>query len=360
VTTSAEVSFLQDGAQRAERVAKELADFFSAAQRSLDIAIYDINLRDQPADQVRSAVRAAAGRGVAIRLLYNVDFPNPIPVPPPSQADMSFIESLGILSKPVPGIPSLMHHKYIVRDAGTDAATVWTGSTNWTNDSWTREENVIVRLPAAALAAEYARNFDELWTSGRVDGTGKYDLAGVPVPFDGGPIKAHVFFAPGRGRQMAHVIANRISHAKRRIRVCSPVITAGVVLGTLGDLLHSSHPDFKGVYDRTQMAEVLRQWRVDPHAGWKGPAFQAVSTGLPFASKVTTPYSPTSVHDYMHAKIVVVDNTVLTGSYNLSHAGEENAENLLELDSAPLADRFVTYVDAVFARYAPTAAAAPQ
>jgi phosphatidylserine/phosphatidylglycerophosphate/cardiolipin synthase-like enzyme len=62
----------------------------------------------------------------------------------------------------------------------------------------------------------------------------------------------------------------------------------------------------------------------------------------------------------MHAKIVVVDNTVLAGSYNLSHAGEENAENLLELDSAPLADRFVAYVDAVFARYAPTRAAAPQ
>jgi phosphatidylserine/phosphatidylglycerophosphate/cardiolipin synthase-like enzyme len=357
VTTSAEVSFLQDGAQPADSVAGELADFIAAAQRSLDIAIYDLNLRDGPADQVQAAVRSAAGRGVAIRLLFNVDFPNPIPVPPPSQADTAFIESLGIASKPVPGVPSLMHHKYVVRDGGTDAATVWTGSTNWTNDSWTREENVIVRLPAAALAAEYARNFGELWTTGRVDGTGKYDLAGVPVPTVDGPIKAHVYFSPGRGRQMAHVIANRIGHAKRRIRVCSPVITAGVVLGTLGDLVHSAHPDFKGVYDRTQMAEVLRQWKVDPHAGWKGPAFQTVSSSLPFASKVTTPYSPTSMHDFMHAKIVVVDNTVLTGSYNLSHAGEENAENLLELDSAPLANRFVAYVDAVFARYATAAAA---
>jgi phosphatidylserine/phosphatidylglycerophosphate/cardiolipin synthase-like enzyme len=108
------------------------------------------------------------------------------------------------------------------------------------------------------------------------------------------------------------------------------------------------------------MAEVLGQWRVDPHATWKGPAFQAVSAALPFASKVTTPYTPTSVHDFMHAKITVVDNTVFTGSYNLSHAGEDNAENLLELDSAPLADRFVQFVDAVFARYAQTPAAAPK
>ena len=108
------------------------------------------------------------------------------------------------------------------------------------------------------------------------------------------------------------------------------------------------------------MAEVLGQWRVDPHAGWKGPAFQMVSTALPFASKVTTPYTPTSVHDFMHAKITVVDNTVLTGSYNLSHAGEENAENLLVLESAPLADRFVEFVDSVFVRYAQTPAAAPK
>jgi len=360
VTTSLELSFLQDGAQPADKIADELAGFINAAQRSLDIAIYDLNLADGPADQVRAAVKGAAGRNVAVRLLYNVDFPNPIPVPPPSQADTAFIASLGVPTKPVSGVPDLMHHKYIVRDGATDAATVWTGSMNWTNDSWTREENVIVKIPSPALAAEYAKNFGELWETARVEGSGKYDLAGVPIAYEDSFVKAHVFFAPGRGRQMAHVIADRIAHAKHRIRVCSPVITAGVILGTLGDLLHRTHPDFKGVYDRTQMAEVLGQWRVDPHATWKGPAFQAVSAGLPFASKITTPYTPTSVHDFMHAKITVVDNTVFTGSYNLSHAGEDNAENLLELDSAPLADRFVEFIDAVFARYAATPAAARQ
>ena len=360
MTASLEVSFLQDGGQSAEQVAAELAAFLEPAQHTLDIAIYDLNLTDGPADQVRKAIMAAAARGVAARLLYNVDFPNPIPVPPPSQADTAFINSLGVPTKPISGIPDLMHHKYIVRDAATDAATVWTGSTNWTNDSWTREENVIVKLPSTALAAEYTKNFDELWETGRVEGTGKYDLAGVPVAYQDDAFKAHVFFAPGRGRQMAHVIADRITHARRRIRMCSPVITAGVILGTLGDLAHRPHPDFKGVYDRTQMAEVLGQWRVDPHATWKGPAFQAVSAAFPFASKVTTPYTPTSVHDFMHAKITVVDNSVFTGSYNLSHAGEDNAENLLQLDSAPLADRFVAYIDAVFAHYAAAPVPAPK
>jgi phosphatidylserine/phosphatidylglycerophosphate/cardiolipin synthase-like enzyme len=360
VTSTLEVSFLQDGGQRAEDVATELSSFLGAAQRSLDIALYDLNLSGAAADLVKSAIMAAAGRGVAIRLLYNVDFPNPIPVPPPPQPDTAYIQSLGVPNRPVPGVPDLMHHKYVVRDRGTETATVWTGSTNWTNDSWNREENVIIRLPSAGLAEEYSRNFEELWTTARVEGTGRYDLAGIPVATANGPVRTHVFFAPGRGRQMAHLIADRIAHARHRVRICSPVITAGVILGTLADLARSRHVDFKGVYDRTQMAEVLGQWRVDPHAGWKGPAFQMVSTTLPFASKVTTPYSPTSVHDYMHAKVTVCDNTVLTGSYNLSHAGEDNAENLLELDSAPLADRFVAYVDSLFARYSAPVPAAPK
>jgi phosphatidylserine/phosphatidylglycerophosphate/cardiolipin synthase-like enzyme len=360
VSPSLEVSFLEDGAQPAERTAGELAAFIDRAQRTLDIAIYDLNLSGPPAEQLRAAITGASRRNVAVRLLYNVDFPNPIPVPPPPEPDAIFIGSLGVPARAVSGIPSLMHHKYVVRDAGLETASVWTGSTNWTNDSWRREENVIIRLPSTGMAAAYVRNFEELWSTTRVDGSGKYDLSRVLVPYQDAQVKSRVLFAPGRGRAMAHLVASRLAHARRRIRLCSPVITAGVILGTLGDLTRKGHIDFKGVYDRTQMAEVLAQWRVDPHADWKAPAFLSVSRSLPFASKVTTPYSPASVHDFMHAKIAVVDSTVLTGSYNLSHAGEENAENLLELDSAPLADRCAAFIDTVFARYASSAVPAPQ
>ena len=97
-----------------------------------------------------------------------------------------------------------------------------------------------------------------------------------------------------------------------------------------------------------------------PARDLEGTSFPGGEHCVPLRPKVTTPYTPTSVHDFMHAKITVVDNTVFTGSYNLSHAGEDNAENLLTLDSAPLADRFVEFVDAVFARYARTPATAPK
>jgi phosphatidylserine/phosphatidylglycerophosphate/cardiolipin synthase-like enzyme len=351
VSSALELTFLEDGGQTADQIAGQLADYIGAAQKSLDIAIYDLNLSGGPADQLQTAIKGVAARGVAVRIVYNVDYPGPIPVPPPSQADPAYIESMGVPHRAVSGIPELMHHKYIVRDVGAEQAGVWTGSANWTNDSWNREENVILRLPSPDLARLYEKNFTELWEGGQVEGTGKYDLGAVSVPGAQGPVRTQVLFSPGRGRRMSHEIASRIAHAQHRIRICSPVITSGVILGTLADIAHGRAPDFKGVYDRTQMEEVLGQWAVDPHAGWKGPAFKMVSSALPFASKVTTPYSPTSVHDYMHAKVVVVDNTVFTGSYNLSHAGEDNAENVLQLDSPSLADEFAAFVDRVFAHY---------
>ena len=76
-----------------------------------------------------------------------------------------------------------------------------------------------------------------------------------------------------------------------------------------------------------------------------------VLTGAPFSGKRSTPYAPGSVHDYMHAKVTVADDTVFVGSFNLSHSGEMNAENVLEIEDAALADRLADFVDETRARY---------
>jgi phosphatidylserine/phosphatidylglycerophosphate/cardiolipin synthase-like enzyme len=49
----------------------------------------------------------------------------------------------------------------------------------------------------------------------------------------------------------------------------------------------------------------------------------------------------------MHAKIVVADDTLFAGSFNLSHSGEKNAENVLEMKDSELASRLSAYVDEV-------------
>ena len=41
----------------------------------------------------------------------------------------------------------------------------------------------------------------------------------------------------------------------------------------------------------------------------------------------------------MHAKVVVADDTTFVGSFNFSRSGERNAENVLEIRDAAVADR---------------------
>ena len=53
----------------------------------------------------------------------------------------------------------------------------------------------------------------------------------------------------------------------------------------------------------------------------------------------------------MHAKLTVADDVVFLGSFNLSRSGETNAENVLEIADAGLADELAAYVDALRARY---------
>ena len=53
----------------------------------------------------------------------------------------------------------------------------------------------------------------------------------------------------------------------------------------------------------------------------------------------------------MHAKVTVADDQVFVGSFNLSHSGELNAENVLELQDPQLADRLAAFVDQVRGRY---------
>ncbi|MHB8572269.1 MAG: phospholipase D-like domain-containing protein [Candidatus Dormibacteria bacterium] len=343
------VTFLEDGGQPASSVADRLVAFMEPAARSLDIAIYDLNLSPELEGRLEAALSAAQRRGVKVRLAYNSDHPAQLVYPPPSRTTPDALARLGVDTAAIPGVPDLMHQKYIVRDAGTASAAVWMGSTNWTTDSWTREENFFAAIDSADLAADYARDFDDLWAHRNVSASGHFDCDGHTLAVDGRQVPVRAFFAPGRGRAMSRAVADAIHAATRRVRICSPVITSAPVLAALSEL--PSTVDCRLVYDRTQMAQALRQWREADPLAWKARMFEAVMTAHPNASKVTTPYAPGSVHDYMHAKLTVADDIVIAGSYNLSHSGEMNAENVMEIRDTALAELFAGYVDRVFERY---------
>jgi phosphatidylserine/phosphatidylglycerophosphate/cardiolipin synthase-like enzyme len=124
------------------------------------------------------------------------------------------------------------------------------------------------------------------------------------------------------------------------------------VLGTLAQRIADGSGDIAGCVDATQVGEVLRQWQAEQSVAWKIPLLRQVLAGA-FSGKNSTPWAPGSLHDFMHAKVVVADDTAFVGSFNLSHSGEKNAENVLEIADAQVARQLAAYVDEVRERYPP-------
>jgi phosphatidylserine/phosphatidylglycerophosphate/cardiolipin synthase-like enzyme len=334
---------LTDGGQQPAEVAREVSAFLDAADRSLEIALYDLDLGAGTEEIVLGALEAAAARGVGVRLIYNVDQRLPIPVPPPPRFKPEDIERLSVPTRAIAGIPDLMHHKFAVRDG----RTVWTGSTNWTDESWSREENVIVTVDSEELAEAYVLAFEQLWRAGDVAESGRVEPRRVHI----GETLVRPWFCPGFGDSLSHRVAKAIGRARKRVRICSPVITAAPILGTLAQVASDGNVDVAGCVDLTQVQEVLVQWRENGVSGWKIPLLLTAFEHAPFSGKRSTQWTPESVHDYMHAKVTVADDVVFCGSFNLSHSGEQNAEDMLEIHDAALAGQLAAFVDEVRARY---------
>jgi len=240
-----ELHTLTDGGQRPAAVARKIAEYVAATRVSLDIAMYDVRFETDAGGLVLASLLAAHQRGVAIRLLYDVAHPGPIPVPPPPETAPEALEALPMATRGIAGIPDLMHHKFVVRDG----ESVWTGSTNWTDDSWSRQENVVVTVRSPEIAYAYTLAFDELWERGAVEGTGEVE----PRPEDVDGARVRAWFCPGHGEPLAHRIAKHVGKARERVRIASPVLTSGPILATLVEVVNERRCDLAGVVDDTQV-----------------------------------------------------------------------------------------------------------
>jgi len=353
-TNDLAVRFLMQGGQRHEEILALLTEYIGGARQTLDLALYDCRLSAALGAALARALRERAAVGVQIRIVYDADKPTP----PQLQAGMdpaepgtgAFIQSLGFPFRRIGG-PKLMHHKFIVRDAGGDDPRVWTGSMNFTDDAWTLQENNIVVFASAALAAAYARDFADLWRERQNDDTGAFDVPPIALRYDGAPLTAQLYFSPGRGEAIDAAVAAWVAAATRRVRICSMLLNSGALLNALVGLLDAGQVAVDGLYDRTQMGDVLKQWATVPDNLWKIGAVGDIVARANLAGKVSHRYRPDTPHDFMHNKVLIVDDTVITGSYNFSRSAQFNAEDLLILDSPALAARYGAYLDRLVARY---------
>jgi phosphatidylserine/phosphatidylglycerophosphate/cardiolipin synthase-like enzyme len=365
MTTAPDVTFLRDtqhggAADQAGTTAAKLAAFAAAATKSLDIAIYDFRLSDPGlAGTVVDAFTDAAARGVTVRIAYDAGKPDTAdaktfaalqadPAPPGTAEWVTdHFADTAVATEAITAGRQLMHSKYIVRDAGgSGSPAVWTGSTNFTDDAWNRQENNIIILPGAAIAADYRKDFDQMWTAGAITGSGAHD-AGT-APFGAGTVGWD--FSPADGSAIDHALTERITKANRRILLAAMVLTSHRVLAALADAI-TRGVAVSGIYDGGQMDPIVKDvWEPEPHDAAVLADWRTVAAHL--ARKNSTPYTPTSVHDFMHLKVLITDDELTTGSYNFSANAERNAENQIHLDDPGTVSAYADYITAVAAAYA--------
>ena len=161
------------------------------------------------------------------------------------------------------------------------------------------------RWPRPSWPSAYARDFEQMWARGRVDERDSFD---APTRSPPGARACARGSAPAAAPSSPTAFAKRIGAARHgACGSASPVLTAGPILGTLNEVLAEGGLDVAGVCDATQIAQVFDQWERNPRSHWKAPLLHRALEV--FHGKRSTPYTPDSIHDFMHAKITVADDT---------------------------------------------------
>ena len=351
------VRFLEEDRQRPTEVTGWLADFIGATRRSLDIAVYDCRLSEGPATMLRRMIASRINAGVRLRLVYDAgDKPQSAAaideqgVEPAPRSEPDRVAELGLprgAARAVLGDQALMHHKYVIRDG----ESVWTGSLNLSDDSMRRMENLILTVDSPTIAAHYSRDFVQLWGTGKIVASGDFATEPVELRYGAVPARVDVDFSPGRGLAINAAIADRVAAARRRVVVCSMLFTSTRLIRALDGLVRRGDVALEGVYDGTQMAGVLDQWRSRPELAWKVEAVARIVEAGRFVAKASEPFRPGQSHNFLHVKALVVDDMVMAGSHNFSHSAQANAENVVYIRSAALADDLVAYARRLQIRY---------
>lgn len=290
---------------------EELAAFINTAQKSVDMAIYQLDL-----DNVTQALIEAKERGAKVRLVTDVDILDD------SKENASFkkLKKAGIQT--VGGNPNaIMHNKFVV----VDGKAVWAGSWNFTENDTYRYNNNGVLIQSPELAHNYTVTFEKMFED-KLFG-GKRDPGGTTPVLTISGHTVENYFAPEDG--VAEKIIARLKKAEKSIQFMAFSFTDDQI----GDVLRKQAKaglEVRGVFETTGSETEYSEY-----GRLKKAKQDVLQDGNPYL---------------MHHKVFVVDGqTVILGSFNFSQNAEKsNDENLLIIDDANLAGQFQAEFERVY------------
>src|SRR5512138_1840256 len=173
---------VNDPANWQSSIEGRLIDKINAAQTSIHIASFEFDLTP-----VAEALVAAKQRGVDVRWVTD-DESGLEADEEPDRGQFAMLQSAGIEVRS-DDRSALMHNKFWI----FDERTVWTGSTNITENGVFKQDNNTIVIQSPELAAIYEREFQEMW-DGQFGPTSPSQLSNQAVMINGSGIA--VIFTP--------------------------------------------------------------------------------------------------------------------------------------------------------------------
>jgi len=279
----------------------KVAASFDAAQKTLDVAVYEFNLTS-----LSDALIRAAQRGVRVRLVTDTD-------------SMQEETIQALLTAGVPVVDdqrsAIMHDKFVVMDS----SVVWVGSMNFTVNDAYKNDNNFMRISSTHLAQNYTAEFEEMFGQ-REFGPGS--PANTPNPslnLNGTQIEN--YFSPDDG-VAAHIL-DVLNSAQKSIYFMAFTFTRTDFTDVMIARAQAG-VTVQGVFEKRQIAAGADQaWNALTNAG-----LEVRQDGNSFT---------------MHNKVIVVDGQiVVTGSYNFTKAAEDsNDENVLIIHNPEIAAAYM-------------------
>ena len=205
-----------------DAISARLVALVDGARATVDVAAY--NFDHAP---LASALRRAHARGVRVRVVTDIDTQHPSLLSPRPEYFWAAVNG-----------PGLMHHKFVVVDAGDPAvATVLTGSCNFTDANIYRFYNDVLILRSPVLAQAYTQEFELLWGSDTALPNGRDRRAGSdkprrsPTTFAVGELQGALYFSPNdevTDRIVAEVGAARTSIGVQLLILTNDAIAAAL------------------------------------------------------------------------------------------------------------------------------------
>lgn len=160
---------------------QRLLDHINSATTSIDLAIYDFNR-----DSIRDALIAAHGRGVSVRVVTDDEA---------SEHNATYkpyydaLKSAGITVIDDNRPSDIMHNKFWV----FDGTIVWTGSTNITDNGFTKNHNNSLIFNSAEIATIFTDQFEQMFVNGNFS-TAKSPSSTTSLTY--GDIPLEIYFSP--------------------------------------------------------------------------------------------------------------------------------------------------------------------